>query len=258
MRFTKLSGAGNDFILLHGPGAAPTAEQVRRLCDRREGVGADGVLLVRRSAGRSPHSVVYLNADGSRAFCGNGTRCAAWWLRTQGAPRRMRLATEAGVVDAVVEAPGRVRVRMPKPAKVRLGLELEAAGRRWLVHAAEVGVPHAVVEVERLDRFPVREVGPAIRRHPAFGKAGANANFVERLGPSFFAIRTFERGVEDETLACGSGATASALILEAIGRAAMPLRLRVKGGDTLVVSREGGGLWLEGPARITFTGVTAL
>ncbi|MBI5201521.1 MAG: diaminopimelate epimerase [Elusimicrobia bacterium] len=247
MKFWKLSGAGNDFVLFDG-GAAPSRARVAELCDRRSGVGADGVLRVRRG------SVDYWNADGSRAFCGNGTRCAAWWLRLRGGPANTRLRTEAGLVDASVVGRERVAVSMPAPKGLRLGLELAAAGRAWLVHHAVVGVPHALVEVDGLSKFPVVEVGRALRRHAAFGKAGANANFVERLGNGSYALRTYERGVEDETLACGSGATATAYILESIGRDRLPIRLRVRGGDVLVASRRDGRIWLEGPARVTFTG----
>ncbi|MBI4345779.1 MAG: diaminopimelate epimerase [Elusimicrobia bacterium] len=251
MRFFKLSGAGNDFVLLPS-GPRPSRRRIAELCDRRRGIGADGVLWVRR--GRGEHTVLYWNADGSRAFCGNGTRCAAWWLRLQGAGKALRLRTEAGPAEAVVEGRERVRVRMPPPAGLTLGLELDAADRPWTTHAATVGVPHAVVEVRRLERFAVVEVGRALRRQRAFGRLGANANFVERLGRGLWAIRTYERGVEDETLACGSGVTASAYVLESIGRDSLPLRFRARGGDTLTVSRHDGRLWLEGPARVVFHG----
>lgn len=250
MRFFKLSGAGNDFVLLPS-GPRPSRSRIAELCDRRRGVGADGVLWVRR--GRGEHTVLYWNADGSRAFCGNGTRCAAWWLFKQGAGKRLRLRTETGRAEAVIEGRERARVRMPRPRGLTLGLELDAAGRRWVVHAVTVGVPHVVVGVPDLVRFPVVQVGRALRRHKAFGTAGANVDFVRRRGRGLYDVRTYERGVEDETLACGSGITATAYILESIGLDRLPLRLRARGGDTLVVSREG-GLWLEGPSSITFAG----
>ncbi|MCX5787641.1 MAG: diaminopimelate epimerase [Elusimicrobia bacterium] len=256
MRFAKLSGAGNDFVLVESGGRAAPAV-ARRLCDRREGVGADGVLFLRRGRPGGAHRLHYLNADGSRAFCGNGTRCAAWWLSRTGGGRRLRPETDAGLLEAVVEGEGRVRVRMPRARGLRLGLELSAAGRRWIVHAIDTGVPHAVVAVQGLSRFPVERFAPPLRRHRAWGRAGANVDFIERRGEGVFALRTFERGVEGETLACGTGALAAAVVLETLGLAHLPLGLLTRGG-TLTVRRERGALWLEGPARIVFTGEVRL
>lgn len=256
IRFWKLSGAGNDFVLLDARRVRSLdAAAIRRLCDRREGVGADGVLLVRRSAG--VHAVRYFNADGSRAFCGNGTRCAAWWLHLSGAGRRLPLRTDEGAVEAIVEKAGRVRVRMPAPKDFRPDLRLKAAGRTWRANFVHAGVPHVVVEVTRIEKAPLKTAGPALRRHPAFGRPGANVDFVETKSRAVH-IRTFERGVEDETLACGSGAVAAAATLERLGRISLPATLVARGGDRLVVSRQEGALWLEGPARVVFEGEVSL
>ncbi|MBI4422982.1 MAG: diaminopimelate epimerase [Elusimicrobia bacterium] len=254
IRFEKLSGAGNDFVLLDGrrAGARPTPALARRLCDRKEGVGADGLLVVTRRSGR-PHDVVYLNADGSRAFCGNGTRCAAWWLSLGGAGRVLELRTDQGLVEARIVGKGRVRISMPPARRLRLGLELRAAGRSWTAHAVDTGVPHAVVLARDLAAFPVAAVGAALRRHRAFGKAGANVDFAVAEGPRQAGVRTYERGVEAETLACGTGAVAAAVVLEALGKAALPVSVRTRGGR-LTVSRGEGRLWLEGPARVAFQG----
>ena len=254
--FWKLSGAGNDFVLVHDAGPRAAAALARRLCDRRRSIGADGLLVVNNG---SRPAVRYFNADGSRAFCGNGTRCAAWWLRsvrrTSGA---FTLQTDGGPVPVRVVAPERVRIGMPLPSKLRWNLRLKAGGKTWLSHAVTVGVPHGVVEVRGLDRFPVFELGLELRRHPEFGKAGANIDFVERSGATL-KLRTFERGVEDETLACGTGAVASAFWAHALMGAKSPVRLLTRGGDALLAgfSWDDGRLteaWLEGPARITFQG----
>lgn len=256
LRFWKLSAAGNDFVLLSGTVRSP-AVLARRLCDRRRGVGADGLLVARRAAGAV--RVDYFNADGTRAFCGNGTRCAAWWAFVQGwTGRRSLLRTGAGRVAAEIAGRERVILGMPEPRGLRLGLSLRVQGRRFTAHAVDTGVPHAVVPVRALERFPVEPVGRAIRRHRCFGRAGTNVDFVSRADGGL-RLRTYERGVEGETLACGTGAAAAAWVGWKLGWARPPVRVRVRSGATLTVGfRTGGagfsGLRLEGPARIVFSG----
>ena len=259
LRFWKLSGAGNDFVLLEGRSTAAGPALAKRLCDRRRSIGADGLLLVRRG----PLTADYFNADGSRAFCANGTRCAAWWARRRGwAGLRLTLKTDGGQVPAEIVGTERVRIGMPLPSKLRWNLRLKAVGKAWLVHAVTIGVPHAVVETRGLDRVPVFDVGRALRHHPAFGKAGANVNFVERAGTGL-RVRTYERGVEDETLACGTGAVASAFWAHTMRGAQGPIRILTRGGDSLSAGFESNGdrlerAWLEGPAKITFEGEVLL
>lgn len=276
--FVKMSGAGNDFVLVESPWARSSglspARLARRLCDRRASVGADGLLVIRRRPGRVPE-LDYYNADGSRAFCANGSRCAAWRMHRLGwAGRDFSFRTAAGEVSAVIAGRERVRLGMPRAGRVRLGLRLKAAGREWTVHHLDTGVPHAVVAVRGLDAFPVFEVGLALRRHRTFAPAGANVNFIEALprgngavrGP-VVRIRTYERGVEDETLACGTGATASALVVHLLLGWKSPVRLLTRGGELLTVSfppsRDRGRsgfdhVRLEGPAVETFEGAARL
>ena len=251
MRFWKLSGAGNDFVLLtKGSDSELTYSAVaRRLCDRRRGVGADGLLVVSRERGGV--RVDYWNADGSRAFCGNGSRCAAVWAKSRGwvRGRTVRLLTSAGALDARLTAADRAEVSMPEPSAMRLGLRLKAAGRVWPVHFVEVGVPHAVVFTPDVEGIDVPCAGRALRSHPAFGKPGANVNFVDKR----WKVRTYERGVEGETLACGSGLVAVAAVANALGKAGASLSLRARSGDRLRA-----GLLppsLEGPATLVFEGV---
>lgn len=250
-RFWKMSGAGNDFVLVEGPvrGAAALA---RRLCDRRRGVGADGLLVLARGA--AGPRLDYRNADGSAAFCGNGSRCAALWAAARGwaKGRSFVLRTSRGDLSARLTARGRAEVSMPAPRGLRLGLRLKALGRTWTVHFVDTGVPHAVVFVPDAGKAPVRELGRALRFHRAFGRAGANADFVE-LRRDGLVLRTYERGVEDETLACGSGAVAAAFVARALGRAGAPVRLKVRSGATLTVSFDGGAR-LEGPGEVVYTG----
>lgn len=268
LRFWKMSGAGNDFVLVDGADVArlsgSKAALARRLCDRKNGVGADGLLIVLGKAGLRPGarrpSLRYFNADGSAAFCGNGTRCAAAWLLERGAAAgpQLELDTIAGPVRARAAGRGRMAVRMPQPSEVRAAQALEAAGRRWRVHHVDTGVPHAVVFVDDVERVDVAGAGRALRRHPAFAPAGANVDFVER-GRGALRLRTYERGVEAETLACGTGAAAAAVVAASLGLARPPVRLRVRGGAQLVarfrldkdLARE---LWLEGPAETVFQG----
>lgn len=216
-----MSGAGNDFVLVEGEGSAALA---RRLCDRKNGVGADGLLAVR---GRR---VVNFNPDGSRAFCGNGSRCAALHLSRK-LGRSFTFVSNGRTLAARIVGGGRVAVRMPDPGPVT---------RRGAVRLVHTGVPHAVVAVRGLDRYPVVEKGRPLRR-----RLGANVSFVERRGRAL-RIRTYERGVEDETLACGTGVVAAAA---AFGVS----KLIVRSGETLTVTL-GDETWLEGPARVVFEG----
>ena len=256
LRFWKLTAAGNDFVLVASAVRAPGA-LARRLCDRRGGVGADGLLVVRRVPGAV--ALRYFNADGSAAFCGNGTRCAALWAFTRGwTGRRSRLRTSAGLVAAQVTGRGQVALSLPEPKGLRLGLTVRVRGRRFTAHAVDTGAPHVVVPVRGLEGFPVVELGRAIRRHRAFGRAGANVDFMSRAG-SALRLRTYERGVEDETWACGTGAAAAALVGWKLGWARPPVKVRVRGGQTLTVSfRTQGGaardVRLSGPAEIVFSG----
>ncbi|MCX5797828.1 MAG: diaminopimelate epimerase [Elusimicrobia bacterium] len=256
MRFWKLTAAGNDFVLVASAVRAPGA-LARRLCDRRGGVGADGLLLVRRAAGGV--DLRYFNADGSAAFCGNGTRCAAWWAFSRGwAGRRMRLRTRAGAVAARVTGRGLVALSMPGPKGLRLGLTLRVKGRSLRAHAVNMGVPHAVVPVRGLEGFPVVDFGRAIRRHPAFGRGGANVDFISRRGPAL-RMRTYERGVEGETWACGTGAAAAAVVAWRLGWVRPPVKVLVRGGQALAVSfrtQDGAvrDVRLSGPVRIVFEG----
>jgi diaminopimelate epimerase len=260
LRFWKLTAAGNDFVLVDSAVLGPRA-LARRICDRREGVGADGLLVTHRSAGGV--ALRTFNADGSAAFCGNGTRCAAWWAFVRGwAGRHMRLLTDAGEIAAQVDGRELVTLAMPEPKGLRLDLELRVLGRRFTVHAVDTGVPHAVVPVAGLTDFPVSEFGRAIRRHRAFGRAGANVDFVCRAGPAV-RLRTYERGVEDETWACGTGAVAAAVVGWKMGWTRPPVKVRVRSGQTLTISFRIDGesardVRLSGPAKIVFSGEVEL
>jgi diaminopimelate epimerase len=249
--FWKLAGAGNDFVLLHGqPGAGPR-RWAPLLCDRRRGVGADGLLCVAVKSGQV--TVAYYNADGSTAFCGNGTRCAAWWAYRQGlAGRHMTLNTGAGLLRARVVAHEELELEMPQPSDWRPDISARISGRSWAVHQVWTGAPHAVVFARAVDSLPVEAIGRSLREHPRLGPDGTNVDFVEKTGRAL-RMRTYERGVEAETWSCGTGAVAAAYAAWRLGAGRFPARVLTRGGRlTVRQDSKSGAFWLSGPARIIF------
>jgi diaminopimelate epimerase len=277
-KFFKMSGAGNDFVAINNMErrfpADPErrADWVRRLCERRLGVGADGVLLIEPSA-VADFRMRYYNADGGEAeTCGNGSRCVARFAHLEGVVgATARFETQAGLYRAEI-FPDSVRVSMSDA----LGLQMDAAlppdsldrallgtapllRERGVVDFVNTGVPHVVVLVDDLEGTPVFELGRALRRHPRFSPAGTNANFIRLLGENHLGVRTYERGVEDETLACGTGSIASAIVAERRGLVRPPVRLTTRGGMDLSIGfepSESGAreVTLQGEARVVFSG----
>ena len=266
-----MSGAGNDFLVFGArveKGPLET-EAIRRLCRRGTGVGADGVLFVFAKHPGDPSSrnvADYVNADGSVGrFCGNGTRCAARFAVLRGLARpSLVVATGWGAVGATVQGDGSVALALPEPVAVgRAVPSLDAAGETLErdAFALAVGVPHVVSYVKAgvdLDVLDLSILGPLHRRHPAM-REGANANFVKVLSSSRLAVRTWERGVEAETLAFGSGAVASAVVTSFLTGASPPISVATRSGETLEVSfvRDGEvarDVTLTGDARVVFEG----
>jgi len=263
LQFTKMNGAGNDFILVdnRSGGVHLAPEDVMRLCDRRRGVGADGVLVwVPCRSGRADWAWEFYNSDGSTAaMCGNGARCFARFVqRKGGAGDRVTFETGAGVITATFDG-GRVTVGLTPPCEWRLRETVGVKGGECVVHSVNTGVPHAVVFVPDVGAVPVSARGAELRWHPHFGSRGTNVNFVQVLGEGRIRVRTYERGVEGETLACGTGVTASALVCARLHGFGSPVRVVVEGGDELEVAfQEAGGEWtrvsLCGPAEFVFEG----
>ncbi len=255
-RLLKVEGAGNDFLLGTGRWAerlAADADLVRRLCRRQQGVGADGALALFRT-GRSEVRVDYCNADGTRAaFCANGTRCAARGaVELLGLPSKLVVHTGWGPIPARV-AGMQVGLELPSTDEPPRPLLLATGGRRWHLWWWRVGVPHLVVPVEEeLAELDLARWAPPLRHHPELAPEGANVNFVAASAPGHLAIRSWERGVEGETLSCGSGVVAAALVwmAEHGGRS---LTCATRSGDLLEVEAVGelpvGGARLSGPAR---------
>ena len=256
LSFWKMHGAGNDFILVDDRAGGFPADDIAfraGLCDRRRGIGSDGLLLIQPSS-VADFRMRFFNPDGSEAdFCGNGARCIARLAREIGAaPADMRIETRAGLVRAEVLAPHLVRLYLPPAKDWRLDLAVEWQNRPLPLHFVNTGVPHAVAVVDDLAAVDVPALGAFIRRHALFAPAGTNADFIQIRGPDSLAIRTYERGVEGETLACGTGILAAALVAEKLGLVRVPVRVRAAGGDELEVGLV--PLTLTGPAEHSFRG----
>ncbi len=226
MEFVKLSGSGNDFICIDNrsgrydsimdcPGR--TGHFAASLCHRGTGVGADGVIfaIAPEIEGVSDIGARFFEADGSETeLCGNGTACFAHWSISAGfvPDRELRILTPAGVVLAQNIDGSYVRVCIPTPEDILTDVEVDVDGRTWTCDTVIVGIPHAVTYVDDVSALDVARWGAAIRRHELFAPKGINANFVQILGEGRIAVRTFEYGVEGETLACGTGSSASAIL----------------------------------------------
>jgi len=237
--FWKMHGAGNDFILLDDRQAQfPCADAtlIRRLCDRHTGIGSEGFLLIQPSS-RAHFRMRFFNPDGAEVgMCGNGARCIARLAHDLGiAPAHMQIETAAGILESDVLSDA-VRLQLPAPIDCRCHQTLALDNQAIRYHTINTGVPHAVVETQALDSLDVRGLGDAIRHHPAFAPEGTNVDFMTITGPQALRVRTYERGVESETLSCGTGITACALIAGCLDRVTPPVRVTCKHGDTLEVN----------------------
>jgi diaminopimelate epimerase len=262
LRFTKMDGAGNDFVMLDNRNGEIRLqpEQIVRICDRHRGVGADGILLLEKGSNGADFRMRYYNRDGGEAeMCGNGARCFTRFAnKVAGAPSKISFQTQAGLIRGELHGES-VTLQMSEPKDLRLNVALEVDGEEAKVHYINSGVPHVVVPVARVDVVHVYERGRSIREHEMFSPAGANVNFIAKCGPRGISIRTYERGVEDETLACGTGVVASALVFGAIEEVDGPISVTVRSGSELKVDfkRAGGqftNVTLTGPAEFAFEG----
>jgi diaminopimelate epimerase len=270
--FMKMNGAGNDFVVVDNRALNLnlTREHIASLCHRHFGIGADGLLAVEPSDDPSADfRMRYYNADGGEAeMCGNGARCFARFVETW--PRkesdRVRFSTQAGIIAGEF-VDHQIRVNLTAPTELKLDREADFGWGRVKFHSINTGVPHVVVEVPDIEVAEVMSLGRAIRRSELFHK-GTNVNFVQVADSGELIVRTYERGVEGETLACGTGVTAAALIMHRVRGLALPLRVKVRGGDTLAVdavtesSVNYGDTFrdvtLTGPANETFSGTVQL
>ncbi len=280
IEFYKLQASGNDFILLDNSKGKSKANSAfykkfaKKYCSRKLGIGADGVLVIQPSS-KALFKMRIFNADGSEAeMCGNGARCAGLWASLVKKSKNLRFETEAGVIESKVKAclsAGRsrngsalVKIKTSAPFGLKIDLQLKVSGRRLKVNFINTGVPHAVVFVQGLEKIDVDRIGREIRFHKQFKPAGANVNFVEIKDKNSLSVRTYERGVEAETLACGTGSLASAIISwfklnPRVKRGeAITLVVKTKSEDVLKVSFDFleriDNVWLEGEAYLVYKG----
>lgn len=255
IKFWKMHGAGNDFILFDDREQTfplENREFITRLCERKRGIGSDGLLLIQPSS-RADFRMRFLNPDASEAdLCGNGARCIARLCHETGiAPADMHIETAAGILRAEILSP-LVRLELPPPKDWRMNLSVLWQQEERTLHFVNSGVPHAVVIVDDLLSVDVDMLGRHIRHHAHFEPEGTNADFIQITGSGSLSIRTYERGVEGETLACGTGMVAAALIAEKLGLVTSPVQVITAGGHMLEVCTS--PLALTGPAEHAFQG----
>jgi diaminopimelate epimerase len=271
--FYKMVAAGNDFVVIGEKlqaSNAQLAELARKICDRKYGIGADGMLLIEKTKKADARMRIF-NADGSEAeMCGNGARCSALYAqpRVRKSPfagkgektKVIKMETKAGIIESEVNNDN-VRIKLTDPKDIKLNILIVVNNRALKVNFVNTGVPHAVIFVEGIDAIDVDSLGRIIRYHSKFAPKGTNVNFVEIANDDFIKVRTYERGVEAETLACGTGSSASAIIsgckLQASG--SKIIKVKTKSGEILKVYFEKNNnkfqnVWLEGKARFVYKG----
>jgi diaminopimelate epimerase len=275
--FAKMSGAGNDFIVIDkskNKSASLKPNQIIKLCNRRNGIGADGIILISDSKDND-FAMEYFNADGSTgSLCGNGARCAIQYASNSKRLKngKARFQSNDEIFNGQIINNGLVRFELKPPTRVKLNFKLKAANQLIKSHYADTGSPHVVIEIEdvlaqpkdlnsryrNIANFPVFEIGKEIRYHKDFSPVGANVNFIQIKNDEIL-IRTYERGVENETLACGTGSAAVAIIMNTHKNVKPPIKLKTWGGDELIVDFQRVGdryekLSLTGPVKTVFTG----
>lgn len=259
--FSKKAAAGNDFIIFDNRAKVLTdpARTAKALCERKYSVGADGLLLLEHSKSADIRMRIF-NPDGSEAeMCGNGVRCLAKYAaQAKITSATHSIETLAGRIEAQVRGDV-VKAKMSTPRDLKLDVSVDVEGRKVLLHLIDTGVPHAVQVMERVSEAEVNRLGRALRRHKRFAPKGTNVNFISIGKDSSVEIRTYERGVEAETLACGTGSTAAALVAATLKGLRSPVCVKTRGGEVLRVyfTKKKGGfedVYLEGKVADCFEG----
>ena len=267
INFTKIVASGNDFIVIDNRRQTLPRQKaglVRKLCAWHTGIGADGLLLLEKSQ-RADFKMRIFNPDGSEPeMCGNGARCISLYAWTHKIIKKtFAFETIAGTIGARIIPPGKVTITLSNPKNLNLNKTLVLNNKKAKIHSINTGVPHAILFVPDIGTARVFALGRAIRRHSRFRPQGTNANFVQVLGKNRIAVRTYERGVEQETLACGTGVSASAIVSALVHDLNRPVKAETKSGETLEIDfcqkdKQIHTVTLTGPARIVFTGSVIL
>lgn len=267
LKFIKAVASGNDFILIDNRQnqlsvvSPQLSNFVKTICQRKKSVGADGVLFIESSDVADCKMRVF-NPDGSEVtMCGNGARCIALFrAKTMMADKSQRIETKAGILEAQLLGGQEVKVKMSEPEDIRLDFNLAIDGKNYRVNFIDTGVPHVVSFVDDLEGLDVKTLGSKVRYHDEFKPEGTNADFVKVRDDGAIDIRTYERGVEDETLSCGTGAVAGSIVAFRLRGLTPPFEVHTRDGEVLKVyfSQRGGKIadvYLEGEAKLVYEGV---
>ncbi len=263
IEFYKYSGSGNDFIVIDNRKKLIPGKKIfsftKKVCDRKTGIGGDGVLLLENSK-KADFRMRIINADGSEAeMCGNGARCMAdFAYRKNIVERNMLFETLAGLITGKIKK-NSVKVKLTEPYDLKKNITLKYKNKKFILYFINTGVPHTVIFVNNIEKIDVHNIGSFIRHNKIFAPAGTNVNFVKIIDTHKILVRTYERGVEGETLACGTGSTASAILSSVIKNTKSPVSVKTRGGEILKVyfslnENKLADVFLEGKVKQVFTG----
>lgn len=263
IKFTKAVATGNDFVIVDnrlGEIGTKLSAIAKKICDRKQGVGADGLLVI-ESSSKADFKMRIFNSDGSEAeMCGNGSRCAALYAaKNKIAKPDMTIDTIAGMLKAGVKGDV-VKVKLTDPKDIKWNFCLDIGKCPYKVSFVNTGVPHVIHFTEDLDKVDVKNLGSHIRYHDEFSPEGTNADFVKVIDKHNIKLRTYERGVEDETLACGTGAVASAVISAEAEKMSSPVTVHTRSGERIkvyfdIIDGNFRNVYLEGKAKLVYEGV---
>ncbi len=258
--FFKMTGSGNDFIIIDNRDRKTDGIDIKdfvvKTCARCVSAGADGLFLIEPPKQGTDFSWQFYNSDGSVAeMCGNGSRCAARFAYLNGiAGKTMSFETLAGIIEAEIKDEPNVKVRLTQPQDVRESYEIEVFGEKLEANSANTGVPHCVIFSDDIENVDIMKYGRALRFHEHYAPKGTNVNFCGVTNDGLLRVRTYERGVEGETMACGTGSVACSIFAVSKGLLKSPVTVKTTSGILLKVYLEDGKVYLEGEARVVYTG----
>jgi len=259
MEFFKMAGSGNDFVVVDNRKKVINNRKAAalKLCDRKFGVGSDGLLLVEDSK-KADFRMRFFNPDGSEAeMCGNGLRCIVRFVSEKVYRRKtFNVETKAGVLEGFVGEGSTVRVQLNVLGEASLGMKIPLGRKTVTGHYINTGVPHLVIFAADMEKVELEKIGPAVRYHDLFAPGGTNVNWIQVADRGRVKIRTYERGVEAETLSCGTGSVAGAIVSSLLGKTVSPVDMVARSGETLRVSFDSGlkKVYLEGKTLLAFKG----